>query len=71
MMSCGCGKSAQNAGDVPELIEAVGVDMDTAVVTKMDLSGVTSFSAQIVPKIEKDGFSFFGKYRSDESVDWR
>lgn len=56
MMSCGCGKSAQNAGDVPELIEAVGVDMDTAVVTKMDLSGVTSFSAQIVPKIEKIAF---------------
>ena len=56
MMSCGCGKSAQNAGDVPELIEAVGVDMDTAVVTKMDLSGVTSFSAQIVPKIEKMAF---------------
>lgn len=60
MMSCGCGKSAQNAGDVPKLvpklIEAVGVDMDTAVVTKMDLSGVTSFSAQIVPKIEKMAF---------------
>ena len=30
MMSCGCGKSAQNAGDVPKLIEAVGVDLDTA-----------------------------------------
>ncbi|MGN1205921.1 MAG: efflux RND transporter periplasmic adaptor subunit [Eubacterium sp.] len=56
MVTCGCGKLAQKAGDVPELIEAVGVDMDTAVVTKMDLSGVTSFSAQIVPKIEKMAF---------------
>ena len=56
MITCGCGKSAQNTGEVPELIEAVGVDMDTAIVTKMDLSGVTSFSAQIVPKIEKMAF---------------
>ena len=56
MAVCGCGKSTQNAGEVPELIEAVGVDMDTAVVTRMDLSGVTSFSAQIVPKIEKMAF---------------
>lgn len=56
MITCGCGKSAANQEDVPELMEAVGVDMDTAVVTKMDLSGVTSFSAQIVPKIEKMAF---------------
>lgn len=50
----GCGKSAEV--EVPELIEAVGVDMDTATVTKMDLSGVASYSAQIVPEIEEIAF---------------
>ena len=40
----------------PELVDAVGVDMDTAEVVRMDLSGVVSYSAQIVPKIEEISF---------------
>lgn len=51
----GCGQT-KTVEKVPELINAVGVNMDTAEVVKMDLSGVTSFSAQIVPTIE--GLSF-------------
>lgn len=50
LLLTGCGKTQTT--EVPELINAVGVDMDTAEVVKMDLSGVTSFSAQIVPDIE-------------------
>ncbi len=40
----------------PELVDAVGVDMDTAEVVRMDLSGVVSYSAQIVPKIDEISF---------------
>lgn len=40
----------------PELVDAVGVDMDTAEVVRMDLSGVVSYSAQIVSKIEEISF---------------
>lgn len=54
----GCG--GQAASEVPELIDAVGVDMDTAEVIKMDLSGVTSYSAQIVPRIEEVSFQASG-----------
>lgn len=54
LLLCGCGQS--ETSEVPELINAVGVDMDTAEVVKMDLSGVTSFSAQIQPKIEALSF---------------
>lgn len=54
LVLCGCGES--ETVDVPELINAVGVDMDTAEVIKMDLSGVTAYSAQVVPEIEKLSF---------------
>lgn len=50
----GCGK--QETEPVPELIDAVGVDMDTAEVMRMDLSGVVSYSAQVVPRIEEISF---------------
>ena len=50
----GCGK--QEAEEAPELIDAVGVDMDTTEVMRMDLSGVVSYSAQIVPRIEEISF---------------
>lgn len=50
----GCG-TAQTE-EVPELINAVGVDMDTAVVEKRDLSGVMSYAAQVVPTIESMSF---------------
>lgn len=54
----GCGK--QETVDVPELIEAVGVDIDKAEVIRMDLSGLVSYAAQIVPSIEELSFSASG-----------
>ncbi len=54
LLLAGCGET--ETAEVPELVNAVGVDMDTEEVVTMDLSGVTSFSAQIVPTIE--GLSF-------------
>ncbi len=59
LLLCGCG-STEEAVQAPELINAVGVDMDTAEVKKMDLSGVTSFSAQVVPGIEGLAFTASG-----------
>jgi len=50
----GCGK--QVVQEIPELIEAVGVDMDTAEVIRMDLKGIVSHPAQIVPRIEEIAF---------------
>lgn len=50
----GCGK--QTVEEVPELIDAVGVDMDTEEVRRMDLSGMVSYYAQIVPEIEEVAF---------------
>lgn len=46
----GCGEKAEVA--VPELIEPVGIDVDTAVVKKMDFSSVESFQGEIVPNIK-------------------
>lgn len=54
VMLTGCGK--QSVEEAPELIDAVGVDMDTAEVMRMDLSGVVSYSAQIVPRVEEISF---------------
>lgn len=54
VMLTGCGK--QETVEVPELIEAVGVDMDKAEVIRMDLSGLVSYAAQIVPSIEEVSF---------------
>ncbi len=59
LLLCSCG-STEKAEQAPELIQAVGVDMDTAEVMKMDLSGVTSFSAQVVPGIEGLAFTASG-----------
>ncbi len=59
LLLCGCGNT-EDVLQVPELINAVGVDMDTVEVKKMDLSGVTSFSAQIVPGIEGLAFTASG-----------
>lgn len=46
----GCGEKTEVA--VPELIEPVGIDVDTAVVKKMDFSSVESFQGEIVPNIK-------------------
>lgn len=59
LLLCSCG-GRQEAAQVPELINAVGVDMDTAEVVKMDLSGVVSFSAQVVPGVEGLAFTASG-----------
>lgn len=58
----GCGQV--ETAEVPELENAVGVDMDTEQVVRMDLSGVTSFSAQIVPEIEGLSFMSSGSIES-------
>ena len=55
----GCGK--QVVQEIPELIEAVGVDMDTAEVIRMDLKGIVSYPAQIVPRIEEIAFLSSGR----------
>ena len=46
----GCEKEA--VVPVPELVEPVGVDIDTAVVKKMDFSSVKSYEGEIVPNIK-------------------
>ncbi len=48
----GCG-TEKTAIEVPELIEPVGVDVDTAEVTKMDLSSVTSYEGDVVPETKE------------------
>lgn len=54
----GCGDSKEN---VPQLREPVGVDVDTAKVKKMNLSGVQSFEGQVVPVTRDVGFKNSGK----------
>ena len=44
----GCGKK-ENPIVVPELVDPVGVDVDTAVVKKMNLSSVNSYQGEVVP----------------------
>ncbi len=44
----GCGRQKE-VTDVPELADPVGVDVDTAVVKKMDLSGVNSYQGEVMP----------------------
>lgn len=47
----GCGGEKEQV-QAPELIEPAGVDVDTAVVKKMDFSSVESFEGEIVPEIK-------------------
>lgn len=46
----GCGQEKKEA-NVPKLLEPVGVDVDTATVTKMKLSNVNNVDGQIIPEI--------------------
>ncbi len=62
LLLSGCGET--KTLKAPELIQPVGVDMDTAEVIKMDLSGVTAFSAQIVPSVEELSFLSSGSIGS-------
>ena len=47
----GCG-AQEEAVSVPELIEPVGVDVDTAVVKKMSLSSIQSYQGEVVPDMK-------------------
>ena len=44
----GCGKK-ETSVKVPALVEPIGVDLDTAVVKKMNLSSVNSYQGEVVP----------------------
>ncbi len=57
---CVCGCEEKKEEKVPELIEAVGVDFDTVEVKKMDLSGINSYVAQIMPVTEDLSFKTSG-----------
>lgn len=46
-----CGKK-ENVEKVPELVEPVGVDIDTATVKKMDFGSMNSYQGEIVPDIK-------------------
>lgn len=50
MLVCmtGCGKQ-EDSVKVPKLVDPVGVDVDTAVVKKMNLSSVNSYQGEVVP----------------------
>lgn len=62
LLLSGCGE--MKVMEVPELIKPVSVDMDTAPVVKMDLSGVIAYSAQIVPNVEELSFLSSGSINS-------
>lgn len=47
----GCG-SSESAEQVPELIDPVGVDVDTVKVKKMNLSSINSYKGEIIPEIK-------------------
>lgn len=46
---------------VPELIDPVGVDVDTAVVKKMDLSSVNSYQGEVIPDMKGVYFANSGQ----------
>lgn len=47
----GCGQSKTEEAKAPKLLEPVGVDVDTATVTKMQLSNINNIDGQIIPEI--------------------
>ena len=63
-MGCtGCGDK-EVPQQVPELIEPVGVDVDTAKVTKMNLSNMNSYQGEVVPDIKELYFLNSGQVAS-------
>lgn len=46
---------------VPELIDPVGVDIDTAVVKKMDLSSINSYQGEVIPDMKGVYFANSGQ----------
>lgn len=61
----GCGQENTEAS-VPELIEPVGVDVDTAVVKRGNFSSVNSYQGQVVPDIKGLYFTNSGQVESVE-----
>lgn len=59
----GCGAD-ETPVEVPELIEPVGVDVDTAVVEKMDLSSIHSYQGEVVPDMKSVYFMNSGQVGS-------
>ena len=61
----GCG-SKEQPQNVPDLVEPVGVDVDTAVVTKMKLSSMCSYQGEVVPDMKAMYFLNSGQVASVE-----
>ena len=59
----GC-SAKEEAVPVPELIDPVGVDVDTAVVKKMDLSSINSYQGEVVPDMKGVYFANSGQVGS-------
>lgn len=59
----GCGAD-ETPVDVPELVEPVGVDVDTAIVKKMNLSSVNSYQGEVVPDMKSVYFMNSGQVGS-------
>lgn len=59
----GCGAD-ETPVEVPELVEPVGVDVDTAVVEKMDLSSINSYQGEVVPDMKSVYFMNSGQVGS-------
>lgn len=56
----GC-SAKEEAVPVPELIDPVGVDVDTAVVKKMDLSSINSYQGEVIPDMKGVYFANSGQ----------
>lgn len=59
----GCGAEEQKA-EVPKLVDPVGVDVDTAVVKKMNLSSVNSYQGEVIPDMKGVYFANSGQVGS-------
>lgn len=63
-MGCtGCG-GKETVQQVPELVEPVGVDVDTAEVTRMNLNNMNSYQGEVVPDIKEFYFVNSGQVAS-------
>lgn len=65
VMCVGCGGKEQSQ-PVPDLVEPVGIDVDTAVVTKMKLSSMSSYQGEVVPDMKGMYFLNSGQVASVE-----
>lgn len=61
--SAGCGTEEKQV-EVPALIDPVGVDVDTAVVKKMNLSSINSYQGEVIPDMKGVYFANSGQVGS-------